>query len=237
MDLCRDKYVCLVLTCKKPYYQDRLQENIETFEYLQDIGFQVVLLYADPAILSYKWNFYKDTKFLELTVPCEELYLFLSVKLDLAYKVLAQSGCKGILKIDDDTKINKKKCMLKFVNTIAPNYDYFGISWQQFDSQYFIMNRPSFNLKNMKLYFHLPSPVRFFIGSFYWISHQVLEYISIHSLSLPLEDLSVGFLVQEMIKTHPLKCGFKDWNTKGYISWSYDSEPLPKLTLLNTNNE
>jgi len=96
-----DKYVCLVLTCNKIAYNERRNSNMQIYSKLKAAGFEIIFLYANSANSSI--HIVKDENgYYNLTVPTEEAYLNLSLKMWIAYSFLSTQNLKGVLKIDDD---------------------------------------------------------------------------------------------------------------------------------------
>ena len=96
-----NKNICLVLTCNKVTYKERRNKNMHIYSKLQNAGFEIVYLFADEDRTDY--HIIKgDLGHYSLTVPTEEAYLNLSVKMWMAYSFFNTQSVKGILKIDDD---------------------------------------------------------------------------------------------------------------------------------------
>ena len=96
-----NKYICLVLTCNKIAYNERRNSNMHIYSKLKDAGFEIIFLYANSANSSV--HIVKDENgYYNLTVPTEEAYINLPLKMWMAYSFLSTQYIKGVLKIDDD---------------------------------------------------------------------------------------------------------------------------------------
>jgi hypothetical protein len=91
----RDKNVCLVLSCDRPYYRKRRESNYDTYRWFQQNGFSVVFLFAGVEGDEPKLSENTDGTY-TLRVPSLEVYELLSHKMELAYKFFSKSGCTGI---------------------------------------------------------------------------------------------------------------------------------------------
>lgn len=216
------KIVCLVLTCRKPYYLQRLADNMDTFQRLAETpGFAVVFLYGGGAAASSQLLEREDGIY-ELTVPVEESYLRLASKVDFAFAYLAGSGCLGVLKLDDDTTVTNWSWVREFQTDIVRDYDYFGLAQASFEPGRHRLDYDHFRIHYLDLYWDCPEKVKFFIGSFYWVSAPLLQYIATEHLHFPLEDYNVGYLA----KKFGARTGYRDWFGTGDIRWAYEREPL-----------
>jgi hypothetical protein len=213
--------VCLVLTCQKTYYQERLRKNADTWAGLVDAGFHIIFLYGDASRRAWSlerrgehtWN---------LFVPVEESYLRLPSKVDAALNILKGTGITGLLKVDDDTRIENWDCIQLLKEQILPSQDYFGISYSEFPAGTHRLDYDHFKIHYMDLYWVLPKDTRFFIGSFYWLSPRAIQWVAERHLPFPLEDLSVAFQVEQMPGAKILALG--DWYLKQWVTWDYERE-------------
>lgn len=217
--------VVLVLTCRKPYYQARLANNMDTFLQLTDTpGISVVFLYgggaggplATPDLLE------RGDGIFELAVPVDDIYLRLAAKVDAAFSYLAGSGCRGVLKLDDDTTVASWSWMREFQEAIVNDYDYFGLCKAEFGPGRQKLDYDHFRIHYLDLYWDCPERISFFIGSFYWVSAPLLSYIAKEHLHFPLEDYNVGYLAGKF----GARTGYRNWYGDGLIRWCYNREPL-----------
>jgi hypothetical protein len=221
MDTFKDKKVCLVLSCDRPYYKERREQNYKTYMEFQRLGFVVVFLFAgltDEAQLSEN----SDGTFI-LRVPTLDVYELLSHKMELAYKFFLTAGCSGILKIDDDIKIINPTVLEMACFHYLDKCDYFGICLG--NSANCPKNSPldikkySLNLfKNLR---QIDTSILYAGGPFYWVSSKTIEYIVKDGLEFVYEDLSVA----NVVKNHPeLKVAFDECLYRKVIDWDNETE-------------
>ena len=98
------KVAALVLSCSKPEYQSRREQQRSTYIRLQAIGVDVLVLLHDPAIKESEIRF-NDMFSKSLFVPILEDYEYIPQRLWAAYEFLANQGYTHILKLDDDIQI------------------------------------------------------------------------------------------------------------------------------------
>jgi hypothetical protein len=221
MDTFKDKKVCLVLSCDRPYYRERREKNYKTYLEFQRLGFVVVFLFAgltDEAQVSEN----SDGTFI-LRVPTLDVYELLSHKMELAYKFFSTVGCSGILKIDDDIKILDTTLLEMACSYYLDKCDYFGISIGS--SAHIPNNNPLFikkySLNLFKNLRQIDTNIMYAGGPFYWVSSKTIEHIVKDGLEFIYEDLSVGNLV----KNHPeLKVAFDDSLYRKAVNWDNESE-------------
>jgi hypothetical protein len=221
MDTFKDKKVCLVLSCDRPYYKERREQNYKTYIEFQRLGFVVVFLFAgltDEAQLSEN----SDGTFI-LRVPTLDVYELLSHKMELAYKFFSPLGCSGILKIDDDIKIVDIPLLEMTCSYYLDISDYFGISIG--NSGNTPKNHPlyikKYSLNLFKSLRQIDINLLYAGGPFYWVSSKTIEYIAKDGLEFVYEDLSVG----NVVKNHPeLKVAFNDSLYRNVINWGNESE-------------
>jgi hypothetical protein len=79
-----DKCVCLVLTCNKTPYKEKLASNQHIYRQVKHAGFAVCFLYADPTLTQASLTVNENDTY-NLTVPTKEEYTNLSVKMHMAY--------------------------------------------------------------------------------------------------------------------------------------------------------
>ena len=172
-----NKYICLVLTCNKPEYKERLDKHKYIYNKINKSGFEIVFLYANPNIKDYYIN--KDeTGYYSLSIPTEEAYKNLSTKMLMAYMFFNMLSIKGILKIDDDIySIDDSVLDLDYYEV-----DYLGIAT---GSLYHINSVCSKN-KRKDIYKDINLAIDisklqydyFYGGPFYWVSNKAIKYIA-----------------------------------------------------------
>jgi hypothetical protein len=220
-----DKKVCLVLSCDRPYYTTRRELNSETYKWFQTNGFSVVFLFADPKQDTSTLILNLDGSY-TLRVPSLECYELLSHKMELAYKYFNNTGCSGILKIDDDIKILDKNELIKMVK-LFNECDYYGITIGRIapPTGSLSIRKYTLNLfKNLKIDDgNLKSRVgiAYAGGPFYWVSAKTINYISKEGLEYIYEDASVG----NIINNHPELVNIIDLTKHNtVIAWDNDTE-------------
>jgi hypothetical protein len=95
------KRVCLILSCKRPYYLNRRNRYAEQYQQIREKGFIVIFLYGEVA----RRELLLEEEGLCLYVPVEDLYKNLTTKMILAYEYLLEKGVAGVLKMDDDVQM------------------------------------------------------------------------------------------------------------------------------------
>jgi len=209
------KPVCLVLSCNRSYYRERRRNNKDTFKLLEAAGFNIVFLYADHNLDTAKDGIDEDFGYDTLTVPCPDSYDYLSRKIELAFAKF--TDIPGILKIDDDIRIQDPSCLTDLQKIITKT-DYFGIAKvdKKKNTSYPVISGKKFSpiFNNLHAYFN--KDFIYFGGPFYWVSKNTLQKIATDNLEYPWEDLSVGYLVSK----HPeLTVQFMPWNKEKRITW------------------
>lgn len=180
--------ICLVLSCKRHLYTTRRHANVTTFKHLADAGFRVIFLFADPTITESCLEPFEG--FESLTVKSQESYETLSNKMYEAYKYFVNTPCKGILKIDDKTKISPH--ILQELKEYTDKYDYLGIkeSYRLAGTQNEICNRIPGSYQ-----YTYTRPFNYFSGGFYWVSNTAMQTIVKEGLMTWAEDLAVGYSI------------------------------------------
>jgi len=173
-----DKYICLVLTCNKSPYKEKLASNQHVYRQLKHAGFEVCFLYADPTLSESSIIVNEDDTY-SLTVPTQEEYTNLAVKMHMAYCFFNSLPIKGILKIDDDVYYIDDVCLdLDYYRC-----DYLGICEIEFK----FLNTDAhkkYRKDNFKHYTinytdkDISMNTNFYPGYFYWISKKALDYVS-----------------------------------------------------------
>ena len=192
------KVVVLILTCKRPFYEGRLNENKSTFDIMKRIGATLVYLYADPT-LSETTVVNRDLDTFNMTVPCIESYDYLTRKISLAYTYFAKTNCIGVLKIDDDTQIKTETIFAEEFLQLANKYDYFGVSektilkrdgYLKYYSRAFI-DEPLFRNIHHKIDYN----ITYFEGPFYYLSQKAIQIVIKTGVTLLFEDVGVGYVL------------------------------------------
>ncbi len=196
----QDKKVCLVLSCDRPYYKARRESNYETYRWFQQNEFSVVFLFAGVEGDQPKLSENSDGTYI-LRVPSLEVYELLSYKMELAYKFFSNSGCKGILKIDDDIKILNTRILYDILKVNTSMYDYFGITVSRGCSkgnENLYIKKYTLNL--FKKFSLITDNFEYAGGPFYWISYKTLGHIANDGLEYMYEDASVGYVVKNHVE-------------------------------------
>lgn len=179
------KYICLVLTCNKPQYAKRREKHSHVYSQISKAGFEVVFLYADPTLDSFH---IVNNEYYELTVPTEESYPNLAVKMKLAYTFFNTQDINGILKIDDDIYHIDEDCL----DTYYYSIDYLGSFCWKLEYCDIDSNIPYKNMLRQE----------FFTGPFYWVSKKAIQYIVSEEVLATLfkiagEDYYVGYSLSD----------------------------------------
>jgi hypothetical protein len=185
-------------------------------EQLASYGVPVVLLYADPAVVSITCAPTEYDGIYAMTVPVPDSYIYLASKLDLAYRYLYEQGVSGIVKFDDDVAICDWTCIGELLHTVIPSTDYFGIADSTYPAGLHPVDPKHMPLHSLKLVWHLPTETAFFAGCFYYISRKALHDIVRDGLGFPPEDVSVAFILH---KNPAIHWSFLNWYYTGRIKW------------------
>ena len=160
---------------------------------------------------------------LRLDVPIIDTYSRHTLKMEAGYRYFADTDCKGVLKIDDDIKIQNGDCLDILLQEVIPTIDFFGI--------YKCIMPPGtrgFDLKRLKereyvgKSWELNRYVTYFAGPFYWVSAVAIRQISAVGLEFPFEDVSVGAAIGAA--SPPLLLDCKLWYDLNWITWNNDTE-------------
>jgi hypothetical protein len=203
-----NKYISLILTCNKPAYNERRQKNQKIYEQIHNAGFEIIFLYANSNATELHIK-REENGYYTMTVPTEETYTNLAVKMYIAYSFFATQDIKGILKVDDDVYYIEDECL---------DLDYYDVDYLG-ASRGLINNCLINNKIYINEYYHtkfcseLSLPHTFFGGPFYWISKKAIEYIIELKIDPSLftfaEDAFVGTSLIDM-------AGIKIHNTEWY---------------------
>jgi len=194
MNPLQDKLVCLVMTCNKPFYNERREAHQSTFEFFKSIGFSLVYLYGNSLEIKLEE---KGENVYNLYVPITECYELLSPKMEYAFNFLKNSGCKGVLKVDDDLSVLDKQLAYQIMQQGMNQCDYMGISVGLFGEE----NPMPVNLTNYTINFFktmqtVPKEKFYYFGGpFYWLSRAALEEVCKMGLIYFYEDASVGYAI------------------------------------------
>ena len=194
MNPLQDKLVCLVMTCNRAPYNERREAHQDTFEFFKSIGFSLVYLYGNSLEIKLEE---KGENVYNLYVPITECYELLSPKMEYAFNFLKNSGCKGVLKVDDDLSVLDKKLAYQIMHQGMNQCDYMGITVGLFGEE----NPMPVNLTNYTINFFktmqtVPKEKFYYFGGpFYWLSRAALEEVCKMGLIYFYEDASVGYAI------------------------------------------
>ena len=223
--------ICLVLTCKRPFYTDRRNKNKDMWELVTRAGFTVMFLFADPTLTKPQFDSDSESDYSTLTVPCTETYEYLTQKMQLAYSVLAGT-CSGILKMDDNTRINDPSCLAE-LHQIIQTYDYFGVEQAN-------INQSSIKLKQSnycrfpasfnKLEAVFDKSLSYFTGTFYWVSNNVLQEIAKNqrAFEYPWEDVALSYFISKFPHSKIL---YLPWKPQNRVTWDKNTESVDSLKI------
>ena len=198
--------ICLVFSCRRPYYIKRLEDRMAQYKMIATYGFKVLFLYGDseiqtPELRTEEWGEC-------LYVPVEDKYSNLTHKMLHAYQFLLEKGVSGVLKIDDDTIINN-------YNIFKTNFRWYDYSGADVGEQW----PETVNLKDMS--FTTTELICYFGGPFYWLSFKGLGQVVRTGFKYPAEDLNVGYAIN---LNENMLIGNMMFKKKGDVSWSNETE-------------
>jgi hypothetical protein len=219
----KDKYIALVLSCKRPYYENRRQKNQQTFDILKSSGFIVVYLFSDNSLSTIEFSTIETGKEYTMTVPLPEIYEFIGYKMNLAYDYFYNTDCKGVLKIDDNTNIIFPEVIEHDFMEIINQYDYIGlekVSIKESKTPYIcVKNRTELRMFE-NLYHKIKSDFFYYAGPFYYVSKKALKQISTKGIEFIYEDVGIGYA----LSTNKQLKNFL-WNFKNIgVSWDNMTE-------------
>jgi hypothetical protein len=180
MDL-RDKRICLVLSCKRPYYMNRRNRYAEQYEQIRDKGFVVIFLYGEVG----RRELLLEEGELALYVPVQDLYKNLTTKMILAYEYLLEKGVAGILKMDDDVQMRDASIL----DGELTQADYSGAQ------EFRVNGGHTYPLKTTSEMFYVDTRFQYFTGPFYWLSRKGLEQVIKVGVKYPWEDINIGYCI------------------------------------------
>jgi len=223
LDLFNNKYVCVVLSCKRPYYENRRKANTETFNILKSCGFIIVYAYSDNSLSSIDIETLEEGKEYAMTVPGPEIYEFISYKMNLIYNYFSKTSCKGILKIDDNTKILFSDIIEHDFMDLITQYDYVGLEQvviSKDSTPYYKLNSRTKMPLFTNIYHKIDIDIKYFAGPFYYVSKKAVKTIAEEGLKMTYEDMAVGHVIS---KNKHLKKFM--WNFKNIaVSWDNATE-------------
>lgn len=197
------KKVCVLMTCKREPYIERVKAREYIYEMIQRNDFIFFYLYADPKLeYSSYVEYVPDTSRYILTVKICDSWNALGERMHLCYSFFNQFNIKGILKIDDDIHIDCEYESMIF-NEKYFNYDYMG-AMEKKDSVKEISDKK----------------IRYFGGPFYWVSKAAIQKIIELSPVSFIEDANVGYCMDlwDACKRHNT-----NWCTNSIVTWEYNS--------------
>jgi hypothetical protein len=198
-DIFKDRNILLILACEREFYKNRLDNNMETFDFFKKHNFVIVYLYAKKDINT-ALLYINSVDDYSLYVPCEDTYEFLTFKMQYAFDYFSDKSCNGILKIDDNTQILDKKVFINDILPLIKTNDYFGIVTVSFQNTSFIYDK-RFTEKTLKrLRYISTEKIIYYGGPFYWVSSKAIEEISKKVLEFIYEDVSVGYIMNNNIE-------------------------------------
>lgn len=180
MDL-RDKRVCLVLSCKRPYYVNRRNRYAGQYQRIREKGFLVIFLYGEVG----RRELLLEEEGWCLYVPVEDLYKNLTTKMILAYEYLLEKGVAGILKMDDDVQVRD----VSILDGEVTRADYSGAQ------KFALSGGGTFPLKTTSEMFYVDTSIQYFTGSFYWLSKKGLEQVIKIGIKYPWEDINIAYAI------------------------------------------
>ena len=192
-----NEYICLILTCNKPQYKERLNSHTHIYSQIRNAGFEIIFLYADANITDIHIK-QSENGYYTMTVPTEESYTNLAVKMYIAYSFFAAQDIKGILKVDDDVYYIEDECLdLDYYHV-----DYLGIcahSITNFCNSIHSRTYRKDKFKDVPIAVNtsnISSYKYFYVGNLYWVSKKAIMYVANCTWSPEFigasEDLFIG---------------------------------------------
>ena len=223
MNIFKDKKVCLILTCDRHFYINRLRDISDTIQYFKESDFIIVYLYGYAPNYELTLDKINETEY-KLYVPVIDCYEMLSAKMEYAYKYLNEQGVSGVLKIDDDVKILDKDYINNILD-IFDNYDYFGIYSTEFGLEkikLIMLPKFKYNLFKTLCTIYEKEPFKYFVGPFYYLSKSALAQVCSTGLISIYEDISVGHSINQNPNLKVFQQNNIFWNTA--ITWGKTTE-------------
>ena len=210
-----NKYICLVLTCNKQQYQERLDKHHYIYSKINKAGFEIIFLYANPNISDFEF-IQLENGYYKLTVPTEERYKNLATKMLLAYKFFSTTNIKGILKIDDD---------IYHINDLVLDLDYYEADYIGVEKV--LIEAFCYDSIDNRTYTDVPIIINdydinkykyYFIGHLYWVSNKAIQHIVKSKYDPKIicsEDVFVGLSLADKAD---IKRFATIWKDLGYVN-------------------
>ena len=201
--------VCIVLTCDKELYNKRRKENAAVYSKLYSAGFDIVFLFAKDPIDKPEIHIIQDseTSYYTMTVPCEDVYENLTLKMSYAYTFFNDYNIDGVLKIDDDVAYIDDEVL----DTVYYSADYLGANSDTL--KYHHCSGRGLFPPEVKVEYEM-----FFTGPFYWLSKKALSHIVTKGMNCmfgPAEDVAVGVRLYDT----KLRRFDPHWFSRGLVTW------------------
>jgi hypothetical protein len=201
--------VCIVLTCDKEVYNKRRNANAAVYSKLYAAGFDIVFLFAKDPIDKLEIHIIQDseTSYYTMTVPCEDNYDSLTIKMSYAYTFFNDCNIDGVLKIDDDVGDINDKVLDPFYYSA----DYLGAKSSLLSEQYYLGRElfpPEGDFEH-EVFFH---------GPFYWLSKKALSHLVTKGINYMFgfaEDVAVGVALCDT----NLRRFDPHWFYRGLVRW------------------
>jgi len=146
--------------------------------------------------------------------------------MNLAYDYFNKTECKGLLKIDDNTKIIFPEVIEHDFMELIPQYDYIGLEKVVIskDKKPYVYLQPRTKIPFLEnIYNKIDSDFEYFGGPFYYISKKAINQIVIIGLKFLCEDMAVGYAIS---KDKNLKKNLWPFKNIG-VSWTNATEKAP----------
>jgi hypothetical protein len=83
------------------------------------------------------------------------------------------------------------------------------------------VNPKHLRIHSLKLFWHLPTELSFFLGGFYYISRKAIQDVVHYGMGFPPEDVSVAFALEHNPEIRKL---FSAWHQLGRITWDAQTD-------------
>lgn len=186
-----EKKICVLLTCKKPQYVERVNQREYIYTMIQRNGFIFFYLYSDPdQSEDYVVEYNSTTRRYSLTVKTDEHWNALGLKMDKCYSFFNQYNIKGILKIDDDVDIDVEYEELIFSPKFF-EFDYAGAIETRIEC---LKMKREDSEDDTIVILEIPNKmISYFGGPFYWVSKSAIKQVVMRGPVTPCEDVNVGY--------------------------------------------
>jgi hypothetical protein len=182
-----------------------------------------VYAYSDNSLSSIDIETLEEGKEYAITVPGPEIYEFISYKMNLIYNYFSKTSCKGIVKIDDNTKILFSDIIEHDFMDLITHYDYVGLEQvviSKDSTPYYPLNNRTKMPLLTNIYHKIDIDIKYFAGPFYYVSKKAINTIAEEGLQMTYEDMAVGHVIS---KNKHLKKFM--WNFKNIaVSWDNATE-------------